>query len=571
MHLKYPLFLLLALTLAIQLAPAASPWTISELSARVTFSGNIRIGFTETGYQMTQLEGSFYIVPQPSIRQSIRLVSVSPQTYSIEEDKFGNQYIKFKWAKPSEATLSYMVVWEVNSSKLAYALIPQGTLGEAPPSNIQQYLTADNLTEWNGFIKAKAESLTEGTNSTLEAVRRLTSWVSSWVTYNVSYWKDSCPAKTVFLTRNGVCDEYTNLFISLCRSIGIPARYVEGLVFSGEKWNFHAWAEVYLNGWIPVDPTYDEVGFVDSSHIPLAHVHGDNDVYNRLKWEGSKLTVDFGTDDVKVEISNPSTTSFLDMRVKAKDELSGLEAMNVTVSLENLANSFVVATCSVNMPKEMLMLGPKESSIVIAPYGFGSISWDIASPATLDQNWLHRMPLEISCFPNAVFNKTLLVDPRSEKPPFPRVAITDLTISNESNAVITVKNEGTMELKDVVVSLCVSPNATCINETATFEPGEEKRVDISGFKFTEGVVVSAKLYSKEVEAATREITLRGLIAPNPFEFTPIKPLQPNMPNKGSVNEQLLILVVAVILVAVMLSVFVAVLTKHKTPNGPPRH
>jgi len=57
----------------------------------------------------------------------------------------------------------------------------------------------------------------------------------------------------------GVCQDHAHVFISAVRSLGIPARYVSGYLFSGgaepSEAN-HAWAEVWLAdlGWVGFDP-----------------------------------------------------------------------------------------------------------------------------------------------------------------------------------------------------------------------------------------------------------------------------------------------------------------------------
>lgn len=57
----------------------------------------------------------------------------------------------------------------------------------------------------------------------------------------------------------GVCQDHAHVFISAVRSLGIPARYVSGYLFSGgdepAEAN-HAWAEVWIEdlGWVGFDP-----------------------------------------------------------------------------------------------------------------------------------------------------------------------------------------------------------------------------------------------------------------------------------------------------------------------------
>ena len=66
----------------------------------------------------------------------------------------------------------------------------------------------------------------------------------------------------------GVCQDYAHIMIAVMRRLGIPARYVNGLMI-GEGAT-HAWAELYLDGvWRGFDPTHNR--FVDDVYIKLAH------------------------------------------------------------------------------------------------------------------------------------------------------------------------------------------------------------------------------------------------------------------------------------------------------------
>ena len=70
------------------------------------------------------------------------------------------------------------------------------------------------------------------------------------------------PITEVLEHRKGVCQDFTHLMIGLSRALGIPARYVSGLVhpdaqrFRGFS-QTHAWCELYFPsaGWIGFDPT----------------------------------------------------------------------------------------------------------------------------------------------------------------------------------------------------------------------------------------------------------------------------------------------------------------------------
>lgn len=68
----------------------------------------------------------------------------------------------------------------------------------------------------------------------------------------------------VYATREGVCQDFSNLFICLARLLGIPARYRVGYIFTGANYEnkiqsdaSHAWVEIYVPylGWRGFDPT----------------------------------------------------------------------------------------------------------------------------------------------------------------------------------------------------------------------------------------------------------------------------------------------------------------------------
>jgi len=82
---------------------------------------------------------------------------------------------------------------------------------------------------------------------------------------------------SVFLqTREGVCQDYANLFIAMARRLEIPARYVCGYVLSGgavsaeQAGASHAWVQLYLPGigWKDFDPTNGSLPMAD--HVVVA-------------------------------------------------------------------------------------------------------------------------------------------------------------------------------------------------------------------------------------------------------------------------------------------------------------
>lgn len=79
----------------------------------------------------------------------------------------------------------------------------------------------------------------------------------------------------VLRTRRGVCQDFAHVLLALCRTQGIPARYVSGYFFDEDRpadqpEASHAWIEIFLPGygWKGIDPTHDRLA--DTRYVKLA-------------------------------------------------------------------------------------------------------------------------------------------------------------------------------------------------------------------------------------------------------------------------------------------------------------
>ena len=104
------------------------------------------------------------------------------------------------------------------------------------------------------------------TESQPEQARKIYDWITSNISYNNSYerkcgetntYGDGCNPNVVISKRNTICYGYCNLFMSMCRAVGIPCQMIYGTYHSDNgNWNPHCWNKVLINGkWIKVDPT----------------------------------------------------------------------------------------------------------------------------------------------------------------------------------------------------------------------------------------------------------------------------------------------------------------------------
>jgi hypothetical protein len=129
------------------------------------------------------------------------------------------------------------------------------------------YLASTMYIESNNLeIRQTAADVTSSVEEPLEQVRMLTHWVSESIRDEAV---DSISAVDVLHDRRGECQAHTMLYTAMARALGIPTKLTGGLVYmEGIGFLFHNWAESYIDGWIAVDPTFDQVG-IDATHIKL--------------------------------------------------------------------------------------------------------------------------------------------------------------------------------------------------------------------------------------------------------------------------------------------------------------
>ena len=88
--------------------------------------------------------------------------------------------------------------------------------------------------------------------------------------------------------REAECQGHAYLYAALARSLGIPTRVVNGLVYSESAQGFlyHSWTESYLDdGWYAVDPTFAQPA-ADATHLKLIEGESIGDLLSLLDWVG---------------------------------------------------------------------------------------------------------------------------------------------------------------------------------------------------------------------------------------------------------------------------------------------
>jgi transglutaminase-like putative cysteine protease len=117
------------------------------------------------------------------------------------------------------------------------------------------------------------EALMGSDQRALMFLQQLVEMIQDRVKYTQRHVGPAWPAGRTLKERVGSCRDLAMLMVEACRCVGLPARFVSGYHLvepKPERYDLHAWAEVYLPGagWRGFDPS--GMGVIDDRYITLA-------------------------------------------------------------------------------------------------------------------------------------------------------------------------------------------------------------------------------------------------------------------------------------------------------------
>lgn len=188
---------------------------------------------------------------------------------------------------------------------------------------------------------------------------------------------------------SAVCLEFTDLFVTLARAAGIPAREVDGFAYTENskqrplslvKDILHAWPEYYdreLQTWVMVDPTWgnttggvDYFNVLDFDHIAFS-IKGYNSSYP-VPAGGYKISGFENTKDVSVYFTTKKTKSnenILFTSSVAQKQLSGLPIRG-SLRIDNRGESMIGPQTITIQARRLRPATQKISIGVIPPFGY---------------------------------------------------------------------------------------------------------------------------------------------------------------------------------------------------------
>jgi len=131
------------------------------------------------------------------------------------------------------------------------------------PALFERWLRAERFVDVDAKTRALAREVVGAETNVLFQARVIYDYVTGAMTYDAAQqsWKGSTEHALVCSVGN--CNDIHALFISLCRSVGIPARLILGQALEAplpgqdacDLCGYHCWAEYFASGlgWVPVD------------------------------------------------------------------------------------------------------------------------------------------------------------------------------------------------------------------------------------------------------------------------------------------------------------------------------
>jgi len=239
----------------------------------------LRYGREETTYKgyitysIAYPEGSTYkISPEPdgSLSQLSTPYTAGNRMLSWKLDNSGGRYSYVK---------GYLYV-DMNGTQTMRLLDPRATSIADASSAQPNYLgreesegkTIGNMVEagqvmidpYDSEIRSIAERVRSeaGSDDAWTVAKALFVWLKNNTYYYHSPESDNYTQSAIEVLHNGRgdCDELSFLYISLCRAVGIPARFIGGYLVekSPDLYIGHQWAEFYDGEWVPVEVASSE-------------------------------------------------------------------------------------------------------------------------------------------------------------------------------------------------------------------------------------------------------------------------------------------------------------------------
>tara|TARA_Y100000310_G_scaffold334233_1_gene413520 strand:+ start:49975 stop:51915 length:1941 start_codon:yes stop_codon:yes gene_type:complete len=407
------LLLLSSLVLAQENIESFNKFSSLDLAFSLTSGMDINQVEAKTSVDFVQADLSFF--PKDSHLQSVANFNAvaSHDAKVVADDKFTS----YKWIKAKAGdSLSFSVDATVSTKNVVSKMrSPIKFPVKVVDSKVLTYTQPSEFIDLNPAIEKKAYDIIGGEDDLYKVMFKLADWTKRNIKYDLNTLTAEAVQKSSWVldNREGVCDEMTNLFISFTRSVGIPARFVSGMVYTNldYAWGPHGWAEVYFPefGWVPFDVTFGQYGWVDASHIKLKDSVDSGSPSAEYSWRASGVDIKLKELAPKVSLIKKGAvfTSPLSLSVEPVSQNVGFGSfVPMLVTVENNENYYVSTSIVVKKAPELTEGNAKE--VLLKPNEAKTVGWIVEIDSNLEANYIYTGALEVeSSFGDVASSKVM--------------------------------------------------------------------------------------------------------------------------------------------------------------------
>jgi transglutaminase-like putative cysteine protease len=352
------------------------------------------------GSSLNYLIADLLLVPLNSERQDV--LYTNPFSNPTSEINKNPTNITYTWHDFSrKISLGYDS--KIKTKNIIYQIGKTSFPITSLPQEYDKYLQANEIIDITPEIANKASEIVEGETDLYVAVFKLAEWVKNNIEYDLNTLtaEAALPSSWVLNSREGVCDEITSLFISFLRSVGIPARFVSGSVYSNIDYNLsnHGWAEVYFPGygWIPYDVTFGQYGWIDPSHITLSRTQDAKVSSVKYTWVSSNLNLETRPvqRSIIIDSTGPVINPLFEVNLEVlKNNVGPGSYIPFKVTVKNPLDTYF--SDSLHITKAPSHLEINQQQVLLRPNSQGTLYWIVKIPNDLMPNMMYSSVIEVS-------------------------------------------------------------------------------------------------------------------------------------------------------------------------------
>ncbi len=420
-------------------------------------------------------------VPQNDARQTVDYGKLP-----VKYDQYENAYLTV------EGNYSFIFDVEIDAAKPKIKLDQKFPVTE--PTKTQYLQNNSYIESTTPEAIQRALDVTRNSRTVLQAMKDLNLWTNSYLEYDISYWGDILTSSEALDLRKGVCDEYSNVYCALSRSLNLPSRIATGLVYTGSQWQRHAWAETLVgNVWVPTDPTFGEIGLVNALHVKL--YHAPNYLFYQFPQSLEDITVlEYTVDDYGVDLVIDAKVSHVIVPPKG--------AFTLTANITNEGDTILIPTYAAQKTVGVDLLSDFRQSDIIGPSETKTLQWEFVAPFGERETYYVFL-----VGPRVNEKYAITVDPTLIAEGYSDFEIKNVYASTELDEIVIeteVKNRGSYDFAGVIATVTMELGTQ--QQSFSLASGESK---VLQFKFP--AQQGSHAYELKIDAGNSSVNTFGTV------------------------------------------------------------